>query len=573
MSNAEKRDFRISNNMIFHLVFSQAGTIAKALGELVMNSQDAGADTFRLEISPEGFVASDNGHGFRSRKEIEDWFEELGFDHGDDLHQEDGRFSRFGLGRAQCMAFASTDWLTNSFCMSVDIKARGISYELKTDQAHIDGCTVKGRWYEVLSFSDLKDTLREFEELIAFTKIAVEVNGKVVNRKNVKWDFETDAVMVKRRETGGLQVYNQGVLVKTYAAYQYGSGLVVSKVPFTLNIARNDILHSTCAVWKEVRALLRSDAVNQAKSKPRLTEDQRQLLLSQAVAGELVYGDIEKSALIEDVTGRKWKLDKLIGTTITVHTEGSRAQADRIQQSKQAFVLSAAMMDAVGAETPEALIKTLERIVNSGPRQPWWQPLGLKYVPIAQLLAGNNERYTLLSNKELTKTERVALGAMKRGLSEFERAVYLTINGKHRPARTLYIGESDHAKAWTDGSTYIAVSRTFLAEHVRDGFRGFTAIANVLIHELCHDSNTATGHDHGAEFYEAFHDVICGRFSYCHGSGIRIATAHFLGRAQKEGLKLNRSELRDLDREVELERDIFGETAFLDEVQAVAAAG
>lgn len=573
MSNAEQRDFRISNNMIFHLVFSQAGTIAKALGELVMNAQDAGAKTFRVSIGPEGFTASDDGHGFRSRKEIEDWFEELGFDHSDDLHQEDGRFSRFGLGRAQIMAFGSTDWLTNTFCMSVDIKARGISYELKVDQAPVEGCTIKGSWYELQSFTDLKDILREFEELIAFTKIAVEVNGKVVNRKNVKWDFETETVQVKRRESGGLHVYNQGVLVKVYPAYQYGSGLVVSKVPFTLNIARNDILHSTCSVWKEVRALLRSDAVNQAKSKPRLTEDQRHLLLSQAVGGELVYKEIEKSALIEDVTGRKWKLDKLIGATVTVHTEGSRAVADRIQQSKQAFVLSPAMMAAVGAETPEALIQTLERIVNSGDRPAWQKPWALKYVPIAQLMKGNNERYTLLSAKELTKTEQVALSAMARGFRDIERAVSLTIEGKSRPARKLFIGESGQAHAWTDGSTYIAINRKFLADNIRDGVRGFTAIANLLVHELCHDINTATGHDHGAEFFEAFHDVMCGRFSYCYGSGIRYMTASFLGAAQKAGLKLSRNEVRDLDREVDFERDLLGETAFLEEVQAVAAVG
>lgn len=571
MSNAEKRDFRISNNMIFHLVFSQAGTIAKALGELVMNAQDAGAKNFRLTIGTDGFTASDDGHGFRSRNEIEQWFEELGFDHTDDLHQEEGRFSRFGLGRAQIMAFGSTDWLTNTFCMSVDIKARGISYELKVDQALVEGCTIKGSWYEPQSFTDLKDILREFEELIAFTKIAVEVNGKVVNRKNVKWDFETDSVQVKRRESGGLQVYNQGVLVKVYPAYQYGSGLVVSKVPFTLNIARNDILHSTCTVWREVRALLRSDAVNQAKSKPRLTEDQRHLLLSQAVAGELSYEDIAKSALIEDVTGRKWKLDKLIGVTITVHTEGSRALADRIQQSKQAFVLSRAMMEAVGADTPEALVKTLERIVNSGPRPAWHTPYEFKYAPIAKLIEGNNERYTLLSAKELTKTEQVALSAMSRGFGYIHRAVSLTTDRKRAPARKLYIGESGQAHAWTDGSTYIAINRQFLAENIRDGFRGFTAIANLLVHELCHDSNTATGHDHGAEFYEAFHDVICGRFSYCYATGIRYMTASFLGAAQKAGLKLSRNEARDLDLEVEIERDLLGETAFLEEVQAAAS--
>ena len=569
MSTAEKRDFRISNNMIFHLVFSQAGTIAKALGELVMNAQDAGANVFKVTMTNDSFEASDNGHGFRSRQEIENWFEELGFDHSDELHQEDGRFSRFGLGRAQIMAFGSTDWYTNTFCMSVDIKARGISYELKADLPLVAGCTIKGQWYEPLSFTDLSNALREFEELIAFVKIDVEVNGKVVNRKNVKWDFETGTVQVKRRDTGGLQVYNQGVLVKTYPAYQYGSGVVVSKVPFTLNIARNDILHSSCNVWKEVRTLLRADAVEQATRKPRLTEDQRMLLLTQAVAGELTYEEIQSSAIIEDVTRRKWKFEKLFSGPVTVHTEGTRGQADRIQQSKLAFVLSPSMMQDVCVENPEALIEALERIVNRN--RPLY-PRKINYVPIGQLIAGNNERYTILPEKELTKTERAALGAIKRGMSDLTLAVNLTVHEKRRPARDVFIGESEHAKAWTDGSTYIVVSRKFLADNVRDGFRGFSGIANVLVHELCHDSNTATGHDHGAEFYEAFHDAILGRFSNLVGSGTRTMTAHFLGRAQKEGLKFGRAELRDLDREAEFERELLDETTFVDEVQAVARA-
>lgn len=573
MSNAEQRDFRISNNMIFHLVFSQAGTRAKALCELVMNAHDAGADTFRLTLDTDGFRASDNGRGFRSRQEIESWFEELGFDHSDELHQQDGRFSRFGLGRAQCMAFARTDWLTNTFVMSVDIKARGISYELKTDQPQVDGCTIEGQWYEPMSFADIKDTLRELEELIAYAAIAVEINGAVVNRKKVKWDLETDTVYIKRKETGGLAVYNQGVLVRTYPAYNYGSGVVVSKVPFTLNIARNDILQSSCTVWKEVRNFLRADAAATSKKKSRLSDDERQLLIDQALSGELVYKDVEKSPLLEDVTGRKWKLDKIINSIFTVHTEGSKPVAERIQQAKMAVVLSRSMLEAFAVDKPEDLAPVLERIINSGERPYWRREVKLQYRPIAELIKGNNERYTIIPEKELTKVERVGLAAMKKGFSYLESAVRVSLNNTHdrRPTRKLHIGDSEHAEAWTDGSTFVAVDRKFLASNLRDGYRGFTRIVNVLVHELCHDSNTAAGHEHGAEFYEAFHDVLCASQNDLYGTALRQMTSQFLGSAQKEGLKLQRNEVRDLDREVETERVVFDDSAFLDDVKAAAA--
>lgn len=571
MSSTESRDFRISNNMIFHLVFSQAGTVAKALSELIMNSHDAGADRFELSIDTAGFVASDNGRGFRSRKEVEDWFEELGFDHSDELHQEDGRFSRFGLGRAQCMAFARTEWITNTYLMRVDIKERGISYELAVDQPHQDGCTIRGEWYEQMSFTDLKTTIRELEELVAYTGINVIVNGSKINRSNAKWDYETETVYVRRKETGGLAVYNQGVLIRTYPSYQYGSGVVVSKVPFQLNIARNDILQSSCPVWKEVRAFLREEAVSHSKKKMRLNDDERQMLIDQLLAGDISYQDIQGSPLLEDVTGRKWKLDKIASMPFTVHTSGSKIAADRIQQAKQAFVLSKGAMESFGVDRPEDLIPLLERILNSCKAYSW-RHVHLRYVPIEDMLESHNEHYTLLKEKELTKVEKVTLSALRRGFPDLQRGVNYTLHSTFNgPERKLYAGSSDHAHGWTDGKSFVAIDRKFLRKHARAGMRGFIALQNLLVHELCHEKNSATGHDHGAEFYEAFHDVMSDDTGY-YGKAVRLSMAHFLSRAQKEGLKLNQSELRDLDREVEIDREVYDNEHMLKMINMEAVA-
>lgn len=563
MSATESRDFRISNNMIFHLVFSQAGTVAKSLGELVMNSQDAGAVRFEMTIDPSGFTAQDNGRGFQSRAEIESWFEELGFDHSDDLHQEDGRFSRFGLGRAQCMAFAATQWRTHTFLMDVDIKARGISYDLAVDQPYVEGCRVEGQWYEPMSFADLKTTLRELEELIAYVDIDVIVNGNKINRTKTKWDYETDTVYVRRKERGDLAVYNKGVLVRTYPSYQFGSGVVVSKVPFTLNIARNDILQSSCPVWKEVRAFLREDAVNTNKKKRRLNDDERQMLIDQLISGDITAEDVRDSPLIEDVTGRKWKLEKLWQGPITVHTNGAKLAADRIQQSKQAFVLAKSVMESFSADTPEDLVALLEQIVRT---RRWGAHLTLRYVPIEDLLESHNDEYLLLKPKELTKVERVTLSALNSGFRDLQHCVNLTLHGRGHCGRyrTLYVGASDHAHGWTDGHSFVAINRDFLREHARDGSRGFIAMFNLLVHELCHEANTATSHEHGAEFYEAFHDVMLGEHHSAYGTALRKALTRFVSYSEREGLKLSRNETRDIDREVAIDRAVFEDEAFLD---------
>ena len=92
-------------------------------------------------------------------------------------------------------------------------------------------------------------------------------------------------------------------------------------------------------------------------------------------------------------------------------------------------------------------------------------------------------------------------------------------------------------------------------------------IANTLIHELCHEQNTATSHDHGAEFYMNFHEVLCGKYNQIYGTGIRVMASKFLMYAQKEGLKFSRGELRDLDREVEFERDVLDSEDFIESIK------
>ncbi len=572
MSKAETRDFRISNNMIYHLVFSQAGTIGKAIAELIMNSQDARSPDFKLVIDDKGFKAVDKGRGFQSRKEIEDWFEELGFEHSSDLHQESDRFSRFGLGRSQILAFSRARWITHSFVMDVDIKERGMGYDLLENQPHVEGCIVEGEWYEPLSFSDLKAVQQELENLVAYVPMEVSVNGTVITKKNSKWDYETDKVYIRRRETGELHVYNQGVFVRSYPHSEYGSGIVVSKVPLTLTIARNEVLHSICPVWKEVRAFLKKEAGERSRAKARLTDSDRQLLLNQWIDGDIGYSEIENLALIEDCTGRKWRISKLLTGAVTVYTSGPKLAADRLQQSKVAFVMSPTMIEAFGAESPEVMIKKIEWLVTHDHTRTYTLHRTIDYIPIDQLLESNNNDHLILKDDELTKTERVALTSLSQGLRLLQNAVYsATSSSGNRKYRALYIGKSDNSHAWTDGFTFVALNRDLVRKHIRDGLRGFTYLANIIIHELVHEKNTACSHEHGAEFFQTFHDVLCGQYTDSYGTAIRMMMSDFLKRAQKEGLKLSRNEVRDADREVSIEREVNDSTQFADEIKGAVA--
>lgn len=149
-----------SAGILWSIIKSQAGTLGKAVLELVMNSIDAGASTVSVDLSGSRLVVSDDGKGFQSREEIENWFETFGTPH----EKGDARYGRFRMGRGQVMAFTRNRWRSGTFSMFVDIRDLGLEYELTTESKPHKGCRIEGDLYEKLSPSEVirvTDNLRE----------------------------------------------------------------------------------------------------------------------------------------------------------------------------------------------------------------------------------------------------------------------------------------------------------------------------------------------------------------------------------------------------------------------------
>ena len=75
------RKFTVAPDIIYSLIKAQAGTLAKSVGECVMNSIDAGAGEITISVTQHKLVISDNGRGLTTREEIEQCFEVFGFEH------------------------------------------------------------------------------------------------------------------------------------------------------------------------------------------------------------------------------------------------------------------------------------------------------------------------------------------------------------------------------------------------------------------------------------------------------------------------------------------------------------
>lgn len=243
--------FELDPKIIHHIIYSQAGSIGKAVIELLMNSVDADAKAVRLSMTKDGFHCADDGKGFASRDDVIRYFGRFGTPH----EEGDATYGRFRLGRGQIMAHASTVWRSNGWEMTVDTRTMGYHYTLEGLDAPLAGCHITGRWYEPLSDSELMSAVQEVRDLVKYTPISVALNDRLITRdpRTEKWDAEDAFAYYRVKEEGAVSIYNQGVLVRHDASHVWGAGgLIVSKQAIGLNVSRTEILRKTCPAWKAI---------------------------------------------------------------------------------------------------------------------------------------------------------------------------------------------------------------------------------------------------------------------------------------------------------------------------------
>jgi hypothetical protein len=499
----EKRQFKVDPSIFFQSVFAQSGSYGKAIAELVQNGVDALATEIDITVDSTHFIVADNGKGFNAREEILEMFEVLGFDHGD---HNSRTFGRFGVGRCQVFSFAPTHWRTSNYSMDVNVKLNGLEYELTENLPEMKGCTISGEFYEPFSPSDLALFEREFTNLIKYAPIKVILNGKVISidpEKQNSWNMITDDAYISLKTTGNLKIYNLGVLVKEIPAYQFGTGgTVVTKKALSLNVARNDILVSQCDVFKRLKKYIDQKSSERNVKKTKLSEGERQHLISKWVNGEMDYDEIKKMKLIGDVTGQFWPVSRLQNIKeISCCNKRWDQKAESLHKRKICWMLSKETLEEFNCENIDQF-SILVKSLSGGISRYFDNLKSVKYEDVKSLLTGE---YTPLEDKELTKQEYSVLKAIRAINGYVAQLVSSSINTGSRQ-RKINVGESDVADGWTDGNRYVYVNRNILS-YGYDGQAGFIKIVMLLIHEYIHDIQSAGSHEHDQEFYENFHTV------------------------------------------------------------------
>lgn len=516
----EKRTFQISANMIYHSIERQAGSIEKAILECLMNAVDGKATEVRVVLDANGVDYSiiDNGHGFRSRDEILKCFEVFGFDHG--TPEENSRtYGAFGIGRAQLWAFSSNIWHTNEFKLDVDIKNKGINYDLENVNTPHQGCKIDGEFYETQTLADLQNIRRELTKLALYLPIDFYLNDKLISKKadESKWDHETKHAYVKFNDTGELKVYNLGVFVCAYSNYKFGKGgIVVSKTQLQLNTARNDILLSKCKVWKSVRNFVEDKATTDNLKKKVLDDNGRINLLRQwSSLNQLNIDDLGGKRLLPDVQGKRQTISALekYKYRITVaDTKGSQV-GENIHNNKSAFVFDPVVLEWFDVDTVEELAVVLSTSINKDRAS--YCKVKIVVESFSELKKEFASTYIFIDPKKYTKKQKLfMIIAKKIGEKVYgivRRYHGYSWNSEDYKTRNILLGANKNVLAWTNGSSYIAIEKEFI-KVLDQGDRGIMKMINVIIHEYLHQNSSGEDHVHSHDFFEDFHKIILDKY-------------------------------------------------------------
>lgn len=573
-ATTQKREFRLDRHAITSLIQAQAGSVEKALLEAVANAIDANATQVELEVSPTRISITDNGRGFANIEEIDKFFDTFGFDHS----QLDRKVGRFGVGRGQLFNFGKNLWTTHGHTMAVDTQTDRFGYDLGVTEKPHKGVKIEIDLYQPLSFAEMANLETGFRKLVKYSTIPVIFNGEEIqkNPQDIKWENETDDAWIKLNDSNELKVYSQGLFVQSIPSYRYGKGgTIVTKMgrPLAQNMARNDLLTSECPVWKRVvKSVSKLSKDHQAQARKTggaLTEDMRTSLAQRALyeEGDEAFEILAKTPLFTLTNGKHIRLEALLSTGFTASAPNNDPAADLLIQRKQAMIINPGTLYRFGAHSVGGLIGSVKTAVKrhndacqvelyKGARQfsgPAYEKLSAKRNLLYRLTDGLENCTVKERLKDLPMQANISLNEVKKSeysaeekqlMSHLRKTMFPWIErvvgryldrqtgrdvGDVRVSRSLALASSDAFLACTDGKSKVWLERGFLKRCSREGLQGFTTLANVMVHELLHDVDSSTGHNHDHEFYEGYHQLTL------YGTIGRIALNEYRGFLRKGG--------------------------------------
>lgn len=433
--------------------------------------------------------------------------------------------------------------------MDVDIKNKGLDYDLLNGLPQQAGLVIEGRFYETVSAGELLTFERELKELVKYVPIPVVLNGKRISRDAAKekWSHDLPQAWIKIRETGDLYVYNRGFFVRRFPAYQFGcGGVVVTKpgVRLALNMARNDILVSVCEIWQQLKPFLQQAAAGTGP-RERMTDARRNNMIHRFLAGELEEPAARSARLVQDILGKYHTLHEIApallwGNRPLSVAEPGNTLGEYVHRSRRAFILSPATLTRFGADTVAEFARQLKQGLAA--IYPWYKEASpVTCENFRDICRELSELRMPVPPEEWTAAEQAAIITLNQLAGKLPGL--LAAAGYAPAPRKIELGASDTERAWTDGQSYITFDRKTIAL-AQKGIGGWQIILNVLIREyLCSDAAESV---RDPEFYRRYFDATVDSLE----NQIDLLEAAFkmyINVCRKKGVGLNRKLINGFD--------------------------
>jgi len=131
---------------------------------------------------------------------------------------------------------------------------------------------------------------------------------------------------------------------------------------------------------------------------------------------------------------------------------------------------------------------------------------------VKDLAAQLDRNYRLLATSEVTAREALLLdvfNSFARDVAQLTAQYQGKTRGYWEGGRRIRIGLGD-ALGWTDGETYIALNRTWLAETCKSlNYATLEQVAKAIVWQNCHTHNNAENSHSSEAQRELFHHLIC----------------------------------------------------------------
>lgn len=519
--------FGVDKAILRNVILQQAGSLQKALIELVMNELDANATDVEITISADlkRVIVSGNGVGFTSLPDIEKHFGTFGFAHDSEEELAVGRrYGRYGLGRGQIFAFGASTWSTNEFSMAVDFKSwdpkkEDLPYVVQVFPAvQHRGCKIDIALYKVMSLWERNNLESELKRMLRYTPQTIRLNGQIINTapEQVSWTASNEHLRFKASSgTGGLTLYNEGVLVCTLRHSLFGiSGDLTSfGKAFDVNMARNDIQQSTCQLWPTIKPFLTPFV--EKKRRSALTDEDREHMLRSFITGQMPFETLSNVKLFRMISGNYVTLKTMLSHAkglVTLAPAAFSNVGTKLHHFKRAAVVSPALPNTLGYETLPAFFAALSQALLSeaGSSTPSVTRHELRQ------FAGELSRAKVLDFDTLAHEFEHSHDVIdKASLSPLDKCKFIALEHMNdRIAREITkcqprqfnIGISDVAMAWTDGRSCVVLKQEIFKTALSKGMGPLLDVAALFVHEYLHDGNSGLDHSHDLDFYMGFHD-------------------------------------------------------------------